>query len=655
MGEAGTEVLGRAREALARRAWGEAYDLFIEAGDTTDLSPEDLEGLAEAAHWSGHLAAAFDPAERAHGLYVAGSDGHGAARSALTLASLHHGRGATSVAAGWLATAQRLLADLPECAEHGRLAATLSFVGLYGFGNLDYALEEARKAYDIGTRLGDRDLQAYGLHLQGQSLVRYGRVAEGLALIDEAMATAVSGQLGPLAATHMYCYMLTVCMFLADYRRAAEWSDAAGRCHARLGIAGTARFSGDCRAHHAHVLRAQGEWAAAESEATIACDDLCAGYQNAHVGLAMTEIGLIRLHRGDLDGAEQAFAEALEAGWHPERGVALLRLAQGKPDAAMTCIQDALAASPSDDLSRALLLPVLVEVALARGDLDTARTGAQELQEIAGRFSTPAIQAWATTANGALTLAVGHAPASLERLRQACRLWLEAGVPYEAARARVVLAQAHIALGNKDDAALELRAARSTFARLGAQPDLRRVDDLLMGVVPSRTSTSETLLFTDIAGSTELVEAIGDEAWGDLLRWHDATLRAIFAARGGEEVDHIGDGFFIAFDDTATAIDCAVAIQRTLLEQRRNQGFAPQLRVGVHRDTTSRRGRNRFGKGVHLAARIAAVAGAGEILASESTIADASGPVGLGAAREVSLKGIRGAVRVVPIEWRPSP
>ena len=147
--------------------------------------------------------------------------------------------------------------------------------------------------------------------------------------------------------------------------------------------------------------------------------------------------------------------------------------------------------------------------------------------------------------------------------------------------ARALLAQAIRDQGDDETAALELRAARSTFEKLGAVPDRNAVDDLLAGLAASADLVSErgvkTFLFTDIVRSTDLLSAIGDEAWLDVVRWHDEKLRSLFVGRGGEEVDHAGDGFFVAFDDPASAIGCAVAIQRALADHRRAHGFAPAV------------------------------------------------------------------------------
>jgi len=165
--------------------------------------------------------------------------------------------------------------------------------------------------------------------------------------------------------------------------------------------------------------------------------------------------------------------------------------------------------------------------------------------------------------------------------------------------------------------------------------------------VPQRVV--KTFMFTDIVKSTNLLEALGDEAWESLLRWHDQTLRSLFLAHHGEEVVTTGDGFFVGFDTPDSALTCAVAIQRTLAEHRRAHGFAPQVRIGVHASDANQVGRNFSGKGVHEAARIAALAEGGQILASQQT---ASAQFAVSEPRALTLKGIAEPVEVVTVEWR---
>jgi class 3 adenylate cyclase len=184
---------------------------------------------------------------------------------------------------------------------------------------------------------------------------------------------------------------------------------------------------------------------------------------------------------------------------------------------------------------------------------------------------------------------------------------------------------------------------------------IEEIDELLPWQLRRKAGSTrrvvKTFMFTDIVNSTSLVEAVGDEAWTNLLRWHDETMRALFAAHRGQEVTATGDGFFVGFDSPEAAIACAVAIQRKLDEHRRHHGFAPQVRIGLHASEAAQVGSNYHGVGVHEAARSGALAGAGEIVASRATVsASTSQPVS--APRRVALKGIAEEVEVVDVDWR---
>ncbi|MGH2758697.1 MAG: adenylate/guanylate cyclase domain-containing protein, partial [Actinomycetota bacterium] len=162
---------------------------------------------------------------------------------------------------------------------------------------------------------------------------------------------------------------------------------------------------------------------------------------------------------------------------------------------------------------------------------------------------------------------------------------------------------------------------------------------------------AKTFLFSDIVRSTNLLDAIGDDAWSDLLKWHDDTLRKLFAEHGGEEVVHTGDGFFVAFENADDAASAAVAIQRSLAEHRRAHGFAPQVRIGLHATEAAEVHGNYHGKGVHEAARIGALAEGGEVVASVATVGCLSKPVTRSDERAVTLKGVSEPVRVVSLLW----
>jgi class 3 adenylate cyclase len=611
-----------------------------------------LDEAGEAAWAAGAYEEAFRLRERAYSEYLGTGDEQNAALLAGILASDYYQRGDLAVGAGWQSAAERLLEGRQECPAHGFTLWVRSQIKLLFERDLEAASGLAQETVEIGRRLANVDVEMLGLVTQARVLVRQGRVGEGMALIDEAMTAAVSGRLGPYAACIVFCHTLSSCQELADYRRAAEWADAAQKCCARDSIVPA---SGDCRIHKAGILRRRGAWGEAEAEATRGCAEYSA---NAiHMGLGQYELGEIRLRRGDVDGAEAAFAKAHELGGSPQPGLALLRLAQGRVESAVTLIQGALAEEPLE-LARADLLSAQVEIACAAGDIAPARSAAAELAEIATRFGAVALAASVASAEGRIQFEAGEPAAAVGTLRRAQRLWQDAGVPYEAARARHVLADAHLALGDAESAALELKAAHQTFERLGAVPDDRRVVAALRSIAgPVESAASDaaqvvrTFMFTDIVDSTPLAEAIGDDAWVHLRRWHDETLRGLFARHRGEEVDHAGDGFFVAFEDAADALSCAVEIQRMLTEHRRGHGFAPSVRIGLHTCAAIRRGSGYQGKGVHTAARIGAHARNGEVVASAETLAGIETELPISERRTVKLKGIAAPVEVAAILW----
>jgi class 3 adenylate cyclase len=285
-----------------------------------------------------------------------------------------------------------------------------------------------------------------------------------------------------------------------------------------------------------------------------------------------------------------------------------------------------------------------------------AAAAAAELESTASTWPTTALKARALSARAGVTLAEGNPEDAVRDFCAALVLWREIEAPYEEAEARVGLASAYQAGGDPEGKVLELRAAHATFARLGAALDERHVARLLAeagdtGAQPTAGDpATRTFMFTDIVKSTQLVEAMGDEAWNEVLHWHDQTLRGLIARHSGEEISHSGDGVFASFKQPDRAIECAVQIQRTLADHRRSHGFAPAVRVGLHQAAATRVGLDYRGKGVHEAARIAAEAKGGEVLASWHTAQPCK--FALSEPREVSLKGITEPVQVVSISWK---
>ena len=629
------------RAAAARGAWREAYDLHA-ARPRPTLGPEDLEQLAEAAWWLGRLDEAIGWRERAQAAFLDAGERRRAAQLALVISGDYFGKGDLAVSKGWFSKAERILVDEPEGVEHGFLAVFKALNALAE--DLDRSIEEAEVALDIGTRLGSRDLQALAMVVKGRALVLRGEATEGLALLDEATAAAVSGELRPFSTGMVYCVTLTSCNNLGDYRRASEWSKAANRWCEGQDVKG---FPGACRVHDATIKRLQGDWPGAEEQAVQACEEL-QGFDAFTTAAGFYEIGEIRRRRGDFAAAEESYRQAKEWGRDPQPGLALLRLAQGKIDAAMSGVTRSLA--EADPLSRIRRLAAQVEIALAAGDLATARDAATELETLTETFKvgedrTPAFQAAVCLAWGQIGLAEGDATSAEKQLERAVGIWRELGIPYETAEAQKHLGLALRRLGDEDSAIEELTAARSTFKRLGAVLDAQRVSELL-GEVP----VTRTFMFTDIVDSTKLAEALGEAKWAKLLAWHDRTLRELLQAEGGEVIKQTGDGFFAAFDSPAAAVEAAVSVQRALDGY---EGIAPDVRIGLHAGGAFAKDEGDYGgQGVHAAARIGALGGAGEILVSSDTLADTAIRYPVKNTRAEELKGISEPVEISAVSWR---
>src|SRR5918996_1025512 len=410
------DSLDAARDAAARQAWRASYDAYS-AVDRSTLTPEDLESFADAAWWTGKLDDAIKHRERAYAGYSSAGDKPSAARLALTLSWDHEGRAAYAVSQGWFATAQRLLEGLPESVEHGRVILTEALGAMMAEGDLPKATELFERASEVGGRIGDRDLQMLALAGKARALIMGGEVEQGLALHDEASAAAVCGELKPFATGMVYCLTISSCQDVGDFRRAAEWTEAANRWCDQADVSG---FPGTCRLHRAEIMRLRGDWPAAEQQAVAACEELRDFDRHITAG-GYYEVGEIRRRRGDFAGAEEAYRTANEWGRNPQPGLGLLRLAEGKVDSALAGIANALGEVEAP-LLRLRGLPALVEVAIAAGDLRKARDE-----------------------------------------------WQRVGAPYEAAQARMLLGTAIRRSGDEHGATVELEGALAAFERLGAK------------------------------------------------------------------------------------------------------------------------------------------------------------------------------------------
>ncbi len=649
------------REAIQRHDWATALEALTEFDAEEGLSPDDLMMLGDAYWWTGHADDALEVFERAFGAYVREDRVADAAATGALLAYFAIRRQSLSIAGAWIARVEDLLEGQPVSIGHAWL--NLLYVGfaLFVEVNLDLAISKSTEAIDLAKELRLPGVQSLAMSFQGIALVQKGEWREGLALIDEASVVAMTEGSDLRAVSDVYCNTIAACANLGDYRRASEWTEEADRWMSSNSVGG---YTGICQVHRAELKRLRGSWSEAEEAARNACIELERFRLMDGIGFAYYEIGEVRRRMGDLDAAEEAFQVAYEYGHGSQPGYSLLLLDRGDVDAAVKSIGGALdrrsgGEASTGSLSRARLLPAQVEISMAAGDLETARKALEELKDVAENYDNSLWSAYALACEGSVELAEGHVEKALAVLNKSWLLWRDSDMPYESAKARVLLGMARQAAGDEGGAQREFLAARSSFQKLGAHLDLEHLARLTGEEIGrSRADghrVTKTFMFTDIVTSTDLIGIIGDSAWQDLLKWHDRTLQKAFGDHAGDVVRHTGDGFFVTFDDARSGVECGVEIQRRLEKHRRDHGFSPWVRIGLHEAEATKEQNDYSGRGVHFAARVGALADREEILVSAAVL-EAAGDINYRTSkpRTVTLKGISEPVDVYSIEWRRS-
>ena len=470
------ELVSLGHEAFARRAWPDAYRSLFQADQAAPLGANELELLSTSAYMLGRDDEHVRALERAHRAHLAAGD---VPRAVYCVYWIGHNlmlRGEMGPASGWFGRGQRLLArEEQECAERGYLLIP-TIVAHSIAGDADAAYATATEIAEIGARHGDRDLTAIGVHEQGHALVRQGQFEEGLRLLDEVMVTVTAGELSPIVTGLVYCNTIGFWQSVYELRRAREWTDALTRwCEEQPEMVA---HTGVCLVHRAEILQLQGAWESALEEARHARERSEDGVLNERVcGKAFYRQGEVHRLRGELREAESSYREANQRGYEPQPGLALLRLMEGKGDVASAAIRRVLNEA-SQARARAALLPAVVEIMLAVGELEEAREACRELEQISRNHRSDMLRALSAKARGALAFAEGDTHAALAALREAWAAWQDLEAPYEAASVRVLVALCCRAAGDEDTATWELEAARDAFEQLGALPDVARVDAL---------------------------------------------------------------------------------------------------------------------------------------------------------------------------------
>jgi ATP/maltotriose-dependent transcriptional regulator MalT len=371
-------------------------------------------------------------------------------------------------------------------------------------------------------------------------MIYAGRVPEGLALLDEAMIGISAGEVSPIIAGMVYCSLIEACQEVSDFSRAASWTSALTRwCEVQPGLV---PYTGQCSLHRGQIMRLRGAYDEALAEFALAQRRYQQEGTTAPAGLALTEQGDVLRIRGRFDEAESTYHQAAELGHEPQPGLLLAWTHRGRTAAAVSALRRLLAEARTP-VHRSRLLPAAVEVMVAAQLPDEARGYCDELSAIAAAFGNSAFQAMAAYATASVELISGHDQEALGHARESCHLWSEIGAPYEAARARVLIARALRQLGDEDSAASELGIARRAFAELGAAPAAQEVDRLLRRERPGGLTEREVEVLrlvaegrsnTDIARALVLSQKTVERHLSNIFTKLDVQSRTAAAAYAHE-------------------------------------------------------------------------------------------------------------------------
>jgi DNA-binding CsgD family transcriptional regulator len=471
--------VARARVSYLNHAWKEACDGFL--GIRDELGADDLERLAVSAYLVGRNAESDQAWGLAYRRHLDERDLGGAIRCTFWVGFRLVNAFERAEANAWIARLQRLVAAAPDDSlANGRLdyltGLRAAFDGDFGVAAADLELAAA-----CATRHGDEELAALARLSLGRVRIFLGEITAGVRLLDEAMHVVGSEPISPIAVGDSYCTAIGACHDLCDLRRGQAWTDGLTRwCDRQPDLL---PFAGVCLVHRAEFLQLKGAWLGAMAQVAVAKERLDRPFRQLAYGAAVYQQGELYRLLGEFGKAEACYRGASAAGRDPQPGLALLRLRQGRTGDAAHAIDRALSEAEVP-ISRCQLLEAYVEIMLASDRLAEARAAASELAEVATSLESPLLTAAATRAAGWIRLAEDDARGALAILRRASDGFRELEAPYEVARTALLIGMACAALGDAEGAGLEFAAARATYQRLGARPDLSRV--------PGQTATDLT-------------------------------------------------------------------------------------------------------------------------------------------------------------------
>jgi len=472
--EESADLADRVRAAYKAKQWSKVHDLLVELEERQELSGELHEMMGFALWWLGTDEKVIDRFEQTYNAYLAESNAQGASIAAIEVAELMSHNLASEVATGWIKRAERLLESDEDSVAKGYLLRWHAVEAFERDADLERSLELSRRVLEIGQANSDGNLEVLALQDQGRFLVASGDMDTGMPLMDEAMLAAVAGDANPMIVGRSYCNMLSVCDQTGDVRRAAEWSEAANRwCRDHE----MSSYPGICRIFKAELMWKNGDWVGAESEVMKASNEL--GLYTDVSGEAWYQYGEMRLRAGDIEDAENAFQEALTRGREPVPGYALILAHQGDLTSARDLLERALSEPQLSKLDRARFLPAVIQLSLDDGDSQRAEQALVELAEISELARSDLFKAQASQARGNIELATGIPSKAITELKEATKIYTRLGLPFESATAHADMGVAYIADGAKALAAMELKAAKVEFERLGSDSHTERVAKLL--------------------------------------------------------------------------------------------------------------------------------------------------------------------------------